>query len=406
MLRTNPSLFAFFLGEECRFSANFQALGALDFLLVVKIQQNETTPRIIPVTTHRFSTGRWYHIAIQHGRKIVTYNHDSALAPEEVLEIYVDGVSVLEENVAYPFGLFECENELEPLVELGRNMFGQTGALRLFNKKVCASTIKALYMFEFGMLKKTNNHQPSIAKRGSSSKKIFFTPQYLLNEFLSDTQYMIWSPCYTYGNMIPEHSRGWHGSFPKLSVSSWAKTRVQDSVLSIGGIQVLLPLFQTLVPVNVNEQHRRGLAGLLPCLLCLLSSFLRNHDDHSITMLQFKGISIVERCIADSDQNLGLNVLKRSIKLSTDTVNSVLALYTSTSCNSTLQLEIQSRLLLNVSLWLRNSQSGDVLSSAYLPLFSFVARSLPRESLLQAINLAEIIIFAPNLIQMSVSVAS
>jgi hypothetical protein len=87
-------------------------------------------------------------------------------------------------------------------------------------------------------------------------------------------------------------------------------------------------------------------------------------------------------------------------------VNSVLALYTSTSCNSTLQFEIQSRLLLNVSLWLGNSQAGDVLSSAYLPLFSFVARSLSNESLLQAINLAEIIIFAPNLILMSVSVAS
>jgi hypothetical protein len=165
-----------------------------------------------------------------------------------------------------------------------------------------------------------------------------------MNDFLSDTQYMIWFPCYTSGNMIPEHYRGWHGSFPQLSVSSWAKTRVQDSVLSIGRIQVLLPLFQTLVSVRVNEQHRRGLAGLLPCLLCLLSSFLRSHDDHSITMLQFKGISIVERCIADFDQNLGLNVLKRFIKLSTDTVNSVLAFYTSTSCNSTLQLEIQSRL--------------------------------------------------------------
>jgi hypothetical protein len=133
----------------------------------------------------------------------------------------------------------------------------------------------------------------------------------------------------------------------------------------------------------VNEHHRRGLAGLLPCLLCLLSSFLRNRDDHSITMLKFKGVSILERCIADSDQNLGLSVLKRSIKLSTDTVNSVLALYTSTSCNSTLQFDIQSRLLLNVSLWLGNSQTGDVLSSAYLPLFSFVARSLSNELLLQ-----------------------
>ena len=266
--------------------------------------------------------------------------------------------------------------------------------------------LKRCTFFEFGMLQKTINHQPSVAKRGSSSKKIFFTPQYLLNEFLSDTQYMIWSPCYTYGNMVPEHARGWHGSFPKLSVSSWAKTRVQDSVLSIGGIQVLLPLFQTLVPVNVNEHHRRGLAGLLPCLLCLSSSFLRNRDDHSITMLKFKGVSILERCIANSDQNLGLSVLKRSIKLSTDTVNSVLALYTSTSCNSTLQFDIQSRLLLIVSLWLGNSQNGDVLSSAYLPLFSSVARSLSNELLLQAINLAEIIIFAPNLILMSVSVAS
>jgi hypothetical protein len=75
------------------------------------------------------------------------------------------------------------------------------------------------------MLKKTINHQPSVAKRGSSSKKVFFTPQYLLNEFLSDTQYMIWSPCYTYGNMVPEHARGWHGSFPKLSVSSWTKNK-------------------------------------------------------------------------------------------------------------------------------------------------------------------------------------
>jgi len=63
-------------------------------------------------------------------------------------------------------------------------------------------------------------------------------------------------------------------------------------------------------------------------------------------------------------------------------------------------------LLLIVSLWLGNSQNGDVLSSAYLPLFSSVARSLSNELLLQAINLAEIIIFAPNLILMSVSVAS
>lgn len=402
-LRTNPSLFAFFLGEECRFSANFQALGTHQFLLVLKVHQSETTPRIIPVTTHKFSSGMWYHIVIQHGKG---ENHDSALTPEEVLEIYVDGVLVLAKNVAYPFGWLEGENELEPLIELGRNMFGQSGALRLFNKKVCASTIRALYMFEFGMLKMTRKHQSSVAKRGSSSKKTFFTPQHFLNEFLSDTQFMTWAPCYTYGNMIPEHARGWHGSFPKLSISSWAKTRVQDSVLSIGGSQVLLPLFHTLVPANLNEHHRRGLAGLLPCLLCLLSSFLRNRDDHSTAMLKIKGVSIVERCIADCDQYLGLNVLKRSTKLSTDTVNSVLALYASTSCNSALQFEILSRLLLNVSLWLKNSQAGDVLSSAYLPLFSFVARSLPNESLLQAINLDELIIFVPNLMHMSVSVAS
>lgn len=405
-LSTNPSLFAFFLGEECRFSAHFQPLGTHQFLLVVKVHQSETTPRIIPVTTHKFSTGRWYHIAIQHGKRVATNNHDSALTPEKVLEIYVDGISVLTENVAYPFGWFEGENDLEPLIELGRNMLGQSGALRLFNKKVCASTIRALHMFEFGMLKTNKKHHPSEAKRGSSSKKTFFTPQHLLNEFLSDAQFMVWAPCYTYGNMIPEHARGWHGSFPKFSISSWAKTRIKDSVLSIGGIQVLLPLFHTLVPANVNEHHRRGLAGLLPCLLCLLSSVLWNHDDHTIAMLKFKGVSIVERCIVDCDQYLGLNVLKRSTKLSTDTVNSVLALYASTSCNSTLQFEILSRLLLNVSLWLGNSQAGDVLSSAYLPLFSFVARSLPNESLLQAINLTDIMIFVPNLIQMSVSIAS
>jgi len=205
LLRTNPSLFAFFLGEECRFSASFQ-LGAHDFLLVVKIQQNKTTLHIIPITCHRFSTGRWYQIATQHGRKIATNNHDSALAPEEGLDIYVDGVSVLEENVHTRSGGSTVKMSWCPWLNMVVTCLAKLALFTCLIRKCALLQLKRCTFFEFGMLQKTINHQPSVAKRGSSSKNIFFTPQYLLNELLSDTQYMIWSPCYTYGNMVPEHA--------------------------------------------------------------------------------------------------------------------------------------------------------------------------------------------------------
>lgn len=402
--RTKPSLFAFYVGDERSLSASFEAVGLYDFILVVKVQHNLNCPILLPLLTHRFTLGRWYHVAIQHGSTNTDTITTLTSRPECKLEVYVDGVLALAEDVAYPFGHCEGEESLEPQIELGRNLIGQTSALRLFNKKVSASTIKALHMFDFGTLKEASKHQPLAAKNGSTIENILFTPLNLHNHFLSNSQFMIWSPFYTNGNMVIEHARGWHGSFPKLSISSWAKPRVQDTILSIGGVQMLLPLFQMIVPENLNKHSRQGLGGLLPCLLSLLSSLLRNHDTHSITILKYKGISLVERYIAESDQKAGLSALKRSMRLSTDTVNSVLALYyAASSCNTTLQLEVRSRLLFNASLWLDNSHPGDVFFSAYLPLFSFVARSLPGESLLSAIDLSDTIVFLPNLISASVS---
>ena len=252
---------------------------------------------------------------------------------------------------------------------------------------------------------------------------------------------LVWDPSRSLsGKVILEAHSGVHVTLENERVHTWQVQGTKDVIGSIGGVQALLPLFRSLLSGGVEsgwlddidgkEQQRRLRTSMeplsakafccrsiiIPCLITLLSAFLRDHDDNAREILRCGGIEIIEQCILENkflflDVNSKqrqrnalsslisvpesissfsssnrfkwtvLTVLRASPKISRELIDSLLDLCSAASHNLSLEAKIYSRLLCNIPLWLGGISNcpGVALHASLLPSISSMAKSNPKK---------------------------
>lgn len=223
--------------------------------------------------------------------------------------------------------------------------------------------------------------------------------------------FMVWDPCRVSDGVIIDAHAGLNAKIGER-VSRWTFESIKDTIGSLGGMQRLLPLFGTLssLPVDpaanstaysAGKRHpsrqdplasffSRGIRGdyinmILPSLLFLFSSFIREHEVNARELYRCGGINLIEKLIYDHKKrafetsNGEYYGLGSSSIIANSNVCALLNLWQSSQHNFGLEITIFSRLLFNIQLLLGGLADCPcvALHSALLPVLSELAKLNP-----------------------------
>ena len=407
----------------------------------------------------------WYHLAIRHTQSRL--KGVFSLSARQILSIILDGKVMLTEPLKFPnvtyseveasspshqlLGLRRSTNTTTLTVRFGADFEGQAGALYLFNDNISDSTLRALHEVTAGArgmgrqdLLKANTWDSvkgDIARKRASvveittadAEEIAMTstrnreleildptnasivdlgeeegsadfPAELNKAALGSKMFLVWDPKRTEGMVTLDLHSGAHVTMDTDKVQPWFVDGAKNVIGSIGGVQSLLPLFQTMLSGTVErEWHMIGRSvspndfdpqdayPLVPNLIMLLSAFLRDHDENAREILRCGGIDIVENFFLEnkkpkehSENSLSyfgesmLGVIARYPGLSAMLLDSLVDLRASCSQYEELETTVFTRLYFNLPLWFDQSQ-GVGLHMTVLPLLSSITNSSPKK---------------------------
>ena len=310
----------------------------------------------------------WYHLAIRHTQSRL--KGVFSLGARQSLSIIVDGKVLLTEPLKFPnitysevetttpsslLGLRRTTNTTTLTVQFGADFEGQTGALYLFNDNISDATLRALHEVTAGTkglgkqdllndntwdsirgdFKQTRASVVEIATVDAAEIAMTSSNRDKEHEILDPTNasivdlgeeeggtdfpveltkgalgsklFLVWDPKRTEGMVTLDLHSGAHVTMDTDKVQTWYVEGAKNVIGSIGGVQALLPVFQSILSGEVErEWHvlRRALASddfdyqvaysLIPNLIRLVSSFLRDHDENAREFLRCGGIDIIE----------------------------------------------------------------------------------------------------------------
>ena len=201
---------------------------------------------------------------------------------------------------------------------------------------------------------------------------------------------VVWDPCrICNGTLIDPHS----GANVTLEdrASSWSFESLRDTIESLGGMSRLLPLFGILQEQlalrdnGENEEGRRSVSRgitneypsmIIPSLVFLISSFIREHEANSCELYRCGGINVIEKLLNDNKrQDLEEGTTYRlgmSPNISEYNASALLDLWQASRLNFALETTIFSRLVFNVPLLLGGLSKAKGISfhCLYLPILS------------------------------------
>ena len=350
-------------------------------------------------------------------------------------------------------------------VALGERFQGQTGSLHLFHENVSDATLRSVYDVGAGMAgtvttklgAKSNgwdsrrgdivrksklldvgiklddaeeivvsqrrnntgdillNWNPAssgalaVVDLGSSEEELSDLPAELSQSAFSSKLFLVWDPNRIVANMALDLHIGAHVKMADGGVLAWQVHGAQDVIGSIGGVQALIPLFQTFLCGDVEKTWRddkvkskfdydddgtfsKGvLSVVIPDLLDLIASFAQDHGENARELLRCGGIDVIENCIlasrkialsnslCQSDEFSLFRPLTAFPKLSLTLVESLLRLRSACSHYIGLETKVFSRLLFNTPLWFSgvNSKLCVCLDLTLLPVLSALAKANP-----------------------------
>jgi hypothetical protein len=353
-------------------------------------------------------------------------------------------------------------------VTFGGNFDGQTGALYLFHENVSDATLRAIYEVSAGTagtvkkasdrtsgwdsrrgdivrksrlldvsIKKDDAEEIVLSQRRQSTGDLAHDavprssgalsvidfgegeeqefsdelPADLSKTAFSSKLFLVWDPSRTEASMALELHIGAHVKMAEVGVQAWQLDGAQDVISSIGGVQALIPLFQTLLCGDIertwfdteDEENaefpesydssgtfsRDGLWSMIPDLLFLMASFVRDHGENARELLRCGGVDVIESFILASkkaalskprpETNSVFGPLTAFPALSRLLVESLLRLLSACSHYIGLETKMFSRLFFNIPLWFSgvNQVLGVSLDVTLLPVLSATARGNP-----------------------------
>lgn len=355
-------------------------------------------------------------------------------------------------------------------VALGGSFQGQTGSLYLFHENVSDATLRAIYEVGAGtagtiVTKGNDRHSGWDSRRGEIVRKsrlldvgikqddaedvvvsqrrqttgdivldwipassgaiavmdlgeaedqeVLDLPEDLSKSAFSSKLFLVWDPSRTVSNMALDLHIGAHVKMADGGVQSWQVDGAQDVIGSIGGVQALMPLFQSLICGDI-EKTWRGAEGtesarsirisytengtfskeclwsMIPDLVSLVATFVQDHGENARELLRCGGIDVIESSILTS-RKVALNSSNADVllslfgpltafpRLSNTLVGSLLKLRSAGSHYIGLETKIFSRILYNIPLWFTGVDRKLFVSldTTLIPLLSTFAKTNP-----------------------------
>lgn len=397
----------------------------------------------------------WYHLAIRHtrsrmkgvfslsARQQVSVLLDGKVMLTEPLK-FPNTTSHEEQSGSSATKSFLAGLQITKLhsttmtVQLGANFEGQAGALYLFNDNVSDATLRALYLAtagtKGGVIKKdilndaswgsiSNVGKTVVELNSVDADEVVMEKQQqgksprikgsllsvvdlgddgdesesdgipeLSRSALSSKLFVVWDPKRTLDSVALELHSGVHVGMDPNSIQPWYVDGAKNVMASIGGIQALLPIFDSLLTGAVEKQWKKGTASdealkaLVPSLLIMLAAFLRSHDKNAREMMRCGGIDIIEqrllqnKALSPSTDTL-VGVLRSSPPLANLLVDSLIELRLACEHYAALESTVFSRLLFNMVLWFGGSSRlpGVALYPTLMPVLSSLANVAPQK---------------------------
>ena len=395
----------------------------------------------------------WYHVAIRHTRSRL--KGVFSLATRQQVSVLLDGKTMLTESLPFPE---VDEKESSSLVlrrsssraiynldlTFGGGLDGQTKALYVFNDSVSDAALRALYEATGGTTGSLRRQRSSTQDSWDARRSDIVRKTKILDANMNDDDaegivvsqrrdslpasrrrmasvidfvgfeeddddetfgdlagfkskvFLVWDPRRVVDSLALELHVGAHLSL--TNVVPWSSGGVQDVISSIGGVQALIPLGQTLLSGFVAESSDGpssvlsdvDLAGLaVSDYILLLASVIRSNNDNAREMLRCGGVDVLEQIIAYGKRPLAaprregrsiMDVISSSVALSCALVDSLLRLREACSHYVGLEAKVFSRLVFNVPLWLMSLESlGPAFHFAFLPVMSSLTKSNPEK---------------------------
>jgi hypothetical protein len=412
-------------------------------VLAVSILEAGKVVHCIKVTGCVLLPRVWYHVGLRHTRSRL--KGVFSLASREQISIMLDGKIMLTEPFKFP--VIYDSNDSSLTLTLGANFDGQTGGLYLFHENVSDATFRALYEVTAGtsgvIQRRASAHDDWDSRRGDIARKskildlsmrqddmddIVLSQRISAKETLvsatvidledeveghennplskaafNSKLYLVWDPMRIEGNVALELHSGAHVRLDSENVQAWSMEGAQDVIGSIGGVQALLPVFRSLLSGDIEKRWNHPMDGtrgdsavnslfddcvlcsLVPDLILLLASFVRDHNENAREMLRCGGIDIVEQLLL-SNKKIGTGTQRKPASslvgslsifpaLANRLMDSLLELRSACAHYMGLETRVFSRLLFNLPLWLGGTSRGVSLYRCLLPVLSSITRT-------------------------------
>lgn len=400
----------------------------------------------------------WYHIAIRHTRSRM--KGVFSLSARQQVSVLLDGKLLLTEPLKFPATSSQEQNlaaapksflaglqigkphATTVTIQFGSNFDGQTGALYLFQDNVSDATLRAVYRSTAGSANgivrkgtfggesyeskaevgKTVVEMNSVdadeivmhqQERAPRMKDDFFNvmdlkydaddPESESRSELARTAlraklFLVWDPRRTEKSVALDLHSGAHVTMVSSCIQPWHVGGIKNVIASVGGVQALLPMFDTLLSSTTEVQWQENKADeqattchkslhlLVPSLLSMVAAFLRRHDSNAREMMRCGGIDIIEQKLKQNQsggkplQNF-VGVLRLEPRLGRLLVDSLIELRLACQHYDALERAVFSRLLFNVQLWFGGSyrSPGIALYATLLPVLAALTKASPQK---------------------------
>ena len=419
----------------------------------------------------------WYHVAVRHTRSRL--KGVFSLSSKEQLTVLLDGKLMLTESMKFPQVKHSLSSKHTLSFHVGKNLDGQVGSVYIFRDNVSDSTFKALFEetssettasvnagkvvspkrtstkggevkdqsyqtedmlmissksvklddlehIAFGHICRSSieegNMMHDIADLNENEEKSVADNPLSKSSFISKL-YISWNPRRKEKNFLMELHSGAHISLEPEFVQSVCIENAQQVISSMGGIQNLLSIFQSILgdksveTTNKNDtllNDNLAVYSLIPDLLNLLSCFVRGNYQNARELLRCGGVDIIQKLLLEnkikclSSTAYKKYALIRSLfmfpTLSKFLVQTLLELRSSSSHYIPLEKKIFSALLFSIPLWLewRTQDCGVALYPVLLPVLSYAVQDNPAKvrDLIGAIGMLS---YITDILEMTVS---
>jgi hypothetical protein len=216
------------------------------------------------------------------------------------------------------------------------------------------------------------------------------TPRGLSKMLFGLKLFIVWDPCRIANRVLLNPHLGVHANMDG-GASTWTFQSVRDSLESLGGLCHLIPLFGILDNIVPWKESSLGLKGvmndfpnmLVPSLLFLVSSFIRDHQNNACKLYRCGGINVVEKClrsckIRDIEEGAWYRTGASSF-VAKYTASTLLDQWQASWLNFALETTVFSKLVLNIPLLFGgiSKSNGVSFHAEMLPIISEITMSNP-----------------------------